>query len=287
MNYGLDLAREVKEQSPEDWQFGAFSKPCIASIPLSERENYLPDGEVQRGAADWQDCASRGPNNILASKFTYAYQKRLFKLYNIKWLKDKGYVVDNRIDFSDRFVAINSGTTRQGNSLKAPIEAIRKQGLIPKHLLPAEGWMDFTAYHDPSKITQEMKDLGAEFASRFIINYEQVNNLHFSDLLKDDFLDVGLFAWPFPDDQGIYERRDAQMNHVVELFKPQYYAFDNYIDTYDGDYIKHLAQDYAFYDYAYRILISAEGVPTQIVSLYQQLIALLAKMRDILLTRKV
>jgi len=71
-SYGLDWEKELEEQSRDDWIFvGSISKPCLAEIPVKDRQHYLPTGEIQRGAEDFQDCASRGPINLLSMKFTY------------------------------------------------------------------------------------------------------------------------------------------------------------------------------------------------------------------------
>lgn len=270
-NYGLDLKQERLEQRGDEWQFGAVSQPCNVVIPLAERGAYMPAGEVQRGKEDTMDCASRGPNNILAEKFSYAYAKGLFSPENMKWLAENGYVVDGRIDFSDAFVAINSGTTRTGNSLKAPLQAIHAQGLIPKAMLPLDPSMTFDEYMDPARITRAMKALGDEFRQRFVINYEQVKPEHFAEALQTDFLNVCAYAWPVSVN-GIYPRVPADPNHVFELFAPEYVAFDNYIDFSNG-YTKNLAPDYYFWDYGYRVYISAEGQVIQ--SLKDQAIAVI------------
>lgn len=274
-NRGIDLTREAAERSADDWRFGGLSQPCIASVPLNQRKVYLPLGEVQKGKDDMMDCASRGPVNILSAKFTYAYNHGLFSTEGNNWLLDNGYVSGGLIDFSDAFVAINSGTTRQGNSLKGPLQAIHSQGLIPKYMLPLKPDMTFDEYHNPARITSKMRDRGKEFAARFKINYEQVDETFFPEALKDDFLNVALYAWPEPKG-GIYPRVNTQHNHVVALFEPRYFAFDNYIDPVDGDYIKHLAPDYNYFDYGYRVFISAEG--QTIRSLQEKLLDLLKQL---------
>lgn len=287
MNYGIDIAREIAEQSPKDWKFGALSEPCIAEIPEGERDGYLPTGEVQMGVEDMCDCASRAPVNIFAAKFTYAHRNKLFSVKNLAWLEDNDYVVDGRIDFSDAFVAINSCTTRHGNSLKAPLESIRTQGLIPKAMLPLEPWMTFDSYHDPRRITKRLIDLGKEFTRRFTTNYEQVDEVHYGELLKTDFIDVAAFAWPLPIN-GEYPRvQNVLINHAFMLYKtPRYYAFDNYIDSVDGDFIKKLAINYDFWEYGYRAYISRDNdieaqidLLRQLVALYTTLLAALLKNR--------
>lgn len=255
-NYGLNLDLELKHKSEEDWVFGGFSQPCLFPVPLDVVEKYLPDGEVQAGIEDFMDCATRAPLNILETKFNYAYQNSLISPVNRKWLVEKGYVVNERITFSDRFVAINSNTTRVGNSLKAPVDAIRKQGLIPKAWLPKDPEMDFDAYHNKNDITSEMRSTGLEFSRRFSINYEQIYEQHFGE--EDDMLDGGTFAWPTPVD-GVYPRVEEKPNHAIAFWnKPKYRVFDNYSDSFDGDFLKTLAPDYDFVSYAYRIFITGD-----------------------------
>jgi hypothetical protein len=299
MNYGLDLQKELDEQDGSEWIFSGFSQPSLISIPQDMRNAYLPQGETQGSDKDdMSDCASRSPVNKLAPDFSYGFKNRIFSQANRAWLIDNNYVDDDgTIDFSDAFVAINSGTTRAGNSLKAPLEAIRKQGLIPKHVLPLEKWMTFEQYHDPKRITQKMRDLGQEFLRRFTINYEQVQQIHFGELIKDDMICVGGYAWPDPLPNGEYPRSSAPMNHAFLFFKsPKYYIFDNYnYRDPEQDWIKKLASNYALFDYGYRIFISAEHdvelpapvvqietLKTRLLTLMQQVVALLQdKLRNL------
>lgn len=254
MTNGLNWELEKKQSSPEDWVFGSTSQKCLASIPENERIEYLPKGEVQRGKEDMSDCATRGPINILETKFNWLIKKGILMPENEQWLSDNGYLTKNGIEFSDAFIAITSGTTREGNSLKAPLEAIRKNGLIPKKLLPFDKDMTWEEYHNPSRITGSMYALGQQFIQRFSINYERVFSNNYETLLKDDLLNVAGFAWPTPVN-GIYQRDDRDPNHVWVNFKNKYYAFDNYLDV-DKDFIKQLAEDYKFVDYGYRLFIT-------------------------------
>lgn len=273
-NHGLNLALERAQESEKDWKFGAFSKPALVVIPIDERKDYLPIGEIQKGKEDFFDCASRGPNNVLETLFTYMLRMKLLTPENEAWLFDKEYIdAGGRLTFSDRFVAVNSGTTREGNSLKAPLEAIRKHGLIPKRLLPASPDMTFDEYH--KGITSEMRSLGKEFAERFTINYEKVFEPHYAELLKEEMIVVGGFAWASPVD-GEYKRTDADPNHCFILWNlPAFQAFDNYLDT-DGDFIKKLAPDFNFIDYGYRVYIASQQLPK--VGILQKILEALKKL---------
>tara|TARA_R100001530_G_scaffold1410_1_gene2533 strand:- start:3318 stop:4154 length:837 start_codon:yes stop_codon:yes gene_type:complete len=260
-NFGLDLKLEEEHQSDDDWSFGAASLPCLAEMSKEDKDKYRPAGELQETPkGDMMDCASRSVNNIVETKFNYVYSKKIIGEENRKWLEKNGYVQDGKITFSDAFVAINSGTTRRGNSLKAPIEAIRKKGLIPKHLMPLEQWMAWEDYHNPRRITSKLRKLGREFSKRFTINYDKVMVEQFDHVNLKNFIDVGGHAWSVPVD-GVYPRTEDPFNHAFVLWhKPNYQAFDNYPNSYDGSFMKNLAPDYAFMPYGYRIFITKENV---------------------------
>lgn len=257
-NYGLNLQLEEQHSSPEDWTFGGFSTPCLASIPEGERVKYLPQGEVQRGLEDMMDCATRGPINILETKFNWLYRNNKISPENKEWLEKNGYVRNGNIEFSDAYIAILSGTTREGNSLKAPLQAIENNGLIPKSLLPLTSTMTFDEYHNPLRITSVLSFLGQEFKKRFPINYEKVNEVHYNELYEGDMLVEAGYAWP-PPVNGEYPKVDYDPNHVwIGVCRPLHTIFDNYVDV-DGDFIKKLAPDYEMLAYGYRVFISSEN----------------------------
>lgn len=259
MNYvGFNPEKERQDQSPDDWVFGSTSTPCLALMPEEIRDTYLPIGEVQAGKQDTSGCATNAPNNIYEDKFNYLYSNDKLQPENKKWLEDHKYVQDGRITFSDAFNAILSGTTRVGNSLKAPIDSIHRDGLVPKKLLPLESWMMWEDYHDPKRVTQDLKYLGQEFLKRFTLNYERVDTADLATLLKTDMAVIAISAYPTPVN-GEYPRTDEPFNHaVMALRRPLTNIFDSYIDSVDGDFIKKLASDYRIFDTGYRVYITAE-----------------------------
>lgn len=266
INPNFNLERELAERTPADWTFGALSEPSLVTIPESERLAYLPVGELQFDAkVDFTDCASRSPVNHLESLFTYHYHHAM-KPENKAWMEAKGYLQNGMVTFSDRFIAVLSGTTHQGNSLKSPVDAIYSKGLIPKSLLPKEDWMGWDDYYNLAAITPALIDLGKEFLKHFTINYEQVAQINFEEVLKDDMLGVAGFAWNPPID-GVYHSSSTFFNHAFLVYSlPKYQVYDNYLDNNtQGDFTKNLAPDYTLYDYGYRVYISAEAVaPAQV-----------------------
>lgn len=270
MNRGIDLVREQLElRGDEELYLGAASPVCLYSIPLEERTNHLPKGERQDIGDDKQGCVSRGYCNIAETKFTYAYRNNLIKPENKLWLEENGYVVDGRIEFSDAYIEILSGTTKQGNSLKAPAHAIHEYGLVPKKLLPQ--LRDWDEHYNTKRITPKIKALGEEFARRFQQRYSQVRTNDFDTLLTTDLVNIAVAAWPAPINGEYPRNTNLSMNHAVMAYGlPKTYIFDNYEEE-PGDYIKKLASDYVIYEYGYRLYVSKEttgeqrGVLTQVL----------------------
>lgn len=248
--FNLQLEREHSEDT--DYVGGISAQPCIALIPEDKRLTYLPTGELQNIGFEKMDCASRAPINYLESKFTWLYQNKLLSLKEVNFFINNGYVNGGRIEFSDAYIAIKSGTTKQGNSLKAPCQAIHEWGLIPKSLMPQ--MMTFEDHHDPARITPEIEALGKKFLELFIINYDKNYEIDYSK----DFYVIAGFAWSTPVN-GVYPRVDFTPNHAfLGVKSPKHLIFDNY-DEDPGpneDFTKQLAPDYALLDYSYRLYIS-------------------------------
>lgn len=265
INNGLNLTLEREHQDGTEWKFGALSQPGIVSIPPTERVTYLPLGRLQYDSqSDFYDCATRSPINHLEALFSYHYMHDM-REENKAWLKEKGYIEGSRVVFSDRYISILAGTTREGNSLKKPIDTIHSQGLVPNSLLPQEDSMSFDDYY--AGMTQQLKDLGQEFLTRFTINYEQVAKGQFQTALTKGMVGVAAYAWPLPVN-SIYPRTSGDFNHAFLLYNlPAFQIFDNYYDETDrgayipGDFTKNIAPDYLFFDWGYRMYVSAESVP--------------------------
>lgn len=285
MNTGFDKEREKLDEDERDYVFGANSPKCIALIPQRDRAEYLPVGEVQKGVDDFMDCATRGPHNIIETKFTWLVKNEVISKEKIQWLKDNKYADSKgNVTFSDRFIAMKSGTTKRGNGLKAPADAMHRYGLIPKVMLPAKKTMTWEQYHNLGDITPEMEKLGQNFLARFSITYEKVYIQDFDKIIDEDMIDVALYAWPNPIN-GEYPKTDKDENHVVVYYStPRHLIFDNYLDT-DGDYIKKLAPNYNLYMYGLRLVIAENtdieaqkiSIMLKIIEAMKQLIQLLSK----------
>jgi hypothetical protein len=256
-NIGFDLERELVEQSDKDWKVGgigevtsglgdpvkgvvtagyAWPNPVNGiyqkvSYSINHAFNlirklfweYLPLGQVQRGKEDWMNCATNAPLNEDEKHHNYIYRNSLFPEITVKFLKEKGYInpETDKIELSNAFNSIRSGTTESGNSLKSPLESIRNDGVIPLSMLSDDQSMTWEQYHNPKRITQEMIDLGQEYKKYIQFNYSQISKSDFGKYLD--------FKWN---------------------------DFDSYVDPVDGDYVKQLAPDYNFLSYGYLIFIN-------------------------------
>lgn len=269
---GLNLEMEALAQSPKDWKLKGKTiseielDNTVIKLDPTKIYDYLPIGELQRGANDYMDCASRAPINDAETIFNYAYNNELIHPENMRWLEHTGYIVDSgreqtmegstvgkkKVEFSDRYIACKSGTTNSGNSLKAPVEAIHNWGLIPKKMFKGSPTMYRNEYLNPSKITSAMEDTGKEFKRRFPVQFYKVYKHEFEKCLPTSPIDVAGHAWSRPDNNGVYPLTNAPINHAFMYFAtPKYKIFDNYIDRHDGDWIKRLAENYNLLHYGF------------------------------------
>lgn len=262
--YGLDLAKEILETDGTEYLGGSLP-PCKAEafdkLSIEEMKKYFPKGEIQRSdVEDMMDCASRDKINYLEAKFNYLFQNNLLTPKQTSFALAFGYYTSKGFEFSDAYITIKSGTTRNGNSLKAPLQAIHEWGLIPKYLMPLEAWMSWEQYHNPRRITDTMEDLGQKFQEVMgEIFYEKVYNYD-----TEIGLVTAVHAWDEPNEAGLYERNERSFNHAVWRPRPSHYVFDNYIDEVDGDFLKQTTPDFNFYPYGYSIIIGEPKIPEKL-----------------------
>jgi hypothetical protein len=173
-----------------DFQVGAESG--IAPEVLAEDgqyDLYLPDEETQsRNLFDALDCVTFSALNNIETILTYKISKGLIPPEKIQWLKNNGYIdpSTNKVNFSDRFTAKMSGTTRNGNSLGAVGDSIRLHtngsgdGLVPESAWPWPKEMTDAMTYDEkwnlyyAEIPESVKAIGKKFLEIFDIKYEWV-----------------------------------------------------------------------------------------------------------------
>ena len=253
-NY-FDEERERAEQDGTEYQFSGGAPECAAMIPMGERIQYLPRGESQNIGEEKSTCASRGPDEDLEAKMNFLYQNDLLPFVHRAFFAGNSFIVDGKIEISDAYIGILSGTTRTGNSLKAPLQAIHDFGIVPKKLLPQLSGFDENL--NPARITDEIKAIGKKSLELFDFNYDQMVAKDFSETMEKYMIVVAGHAWPLPID-GVYPRTERRINHVFLGVKPEYLIRDSYKDV-GGTYLKQLAPDFKFFDWGYRIYITIKN----------------------------
>lgn len=155
--------------------------------PDGDWRNYLPVGEPQYlySKFDTMSCTTFSALNVIETWCNYLIEQKKVSENQIATLKSLGYLNDlGKIDFSDRFTAIMSGTKEIGNYFQAVLDSARVQhGLLPEKDFPfgGESWPE---YHNKSLITEEMLAKAKKILTIFKIHYEwtPVNDTLFNAL---------------------------------------------------------------------------------------------------------
>ncbi len=139
---------------------------------------YLPDDERQKiNGVETMSCVSFSAVNSVETQANYLLAHNKFSDEARTFFINNGYIVNGKFNFSDKFIAILSGTTREGNYLTKVADTIRKCGLIPESMLPFGNPSSFDEYHNPAQVTEEMKALGLESLKHFTLQYEWVKTM--------------------------------------------------------------------------------------------------------------
>lgn len=147
---------------PQDWRTGAAtlseinpSGDWIVSYPTFEKQSAI--------SFDTMSCTTFSALNTIETQVNFLIKNGKLPKWNLDSLTELGFIDENgKFNCSDRFTAIMSGTTKNGNYFHSVWDSIREHenghGLLPEIDLPfpteAKKWED---YHNPSVITPEMK----------------------------------------------------------------------------------------------------------------------------------
>jgi len=163
---------------PEEGDFIAGEKtniPYVQRIFDGDWTEYLPFDEWQwKFGFDSMSCVTFSDLNTLEMQINWMLATNNISKKARDFLYENYNIVDGKINFSDRFIAILSDTTKQGNYLKKVAQTVHEFGLIPESMLEFESVKNWEEYMDKDIITQKMKDLGKEFNKYFLTNYEWV-----------------------------------------------------------------------------------------------------------------
>lgn len=243
---------------------GASAVPQVVLQPEGDWENCLPDYEAQfKNGVETFNCIGEGLTNTVEIMH--------FELFG------------ERVNFSDRWVGIISGTKEGGNDPQTVYEAVRKYGLIPESMLPFSS--DITSIEEYYSFKGADKDACYAAGKAWLAKYdffhewvfdadqpadEKLNNmkvaLHYSPIA------FSVFAWQ-ADSRGVYVKAGEE-NHWTTIYSIK--QFEQIFDSYepykklleqDSSYCKriHLAlktpeenKTYWFVDIATRLLVASK-----------------------------
>jgi len=197
---------------------------------------------IKNPSGDWSDKTPKTENQFCATFDTLSCTT-FSALNNIEMqlkmlpesAKNKLYELgfDSDFNLSDKFNAIMSGTTKQGNTFGNVAESIRKVGFIPEQDLPFGNVSTWDEYHNPAQITEEMKAKGKKVLDILDIFYDWVFFDQNPDFTDDQYIATENALKYAPVQMGI----QTPASHAINLIKlgkienkPNYKIFDHYPD---------------------------------------------------------
>lgn len=160
-----------------DFILGASPLITPEIMPTGDWSPYVPGGETQARmfTFDTLSCATFSALNIVETWVNYFIANNKLTVGQLETLNQLGFFKDGKFNAADRFTAIMSGTTQQGNYLQNVWDSIRKDGLLPEQDLPFDpNFKSWGEYHNPNAITQVMKDKAKKILDIFEFSYEWV-----------------------------------------------------------------------------------------------------------------
>lgn len=191
------------EPSASAYVFGSTSKIDYAVInPSAIWDPYLPDDEMQIGVYfDTMACVTFSAMNVLETLCNFYYKTGIFSAETIALAKQYGYIdpATDKFNFSDRFIAKLSGTTKSGNTMENVANAIYKYGLVPESKWPYPRLQrtpvfDWDNYY--SEISQDVIDFGKHIFEIIKINFEFFYDNDFQAHLKQGPFQVATAICP-------------------------------------------------------------------------------------------
>lgn len=198
---------------PRDYMTGASPLVIPDVNPTGDWKPWQPTGEKQYKYAtfDTMSCTTFSALNDIETWVKWHRANNHFTDKQIATLNELGFNADGSFNCADRFTAIMSGTTPNGNYFQNVLDSIRKDGLLPEAILPFGG-NSWNEYHNPALITQVMKDTAKKILDILDISYEwSPTNTINTDLKKCPI-------------QGAIPETAT---HAVEIIAPGFY-FDSY-----------------------------------------------------------
>jgi uncharacterized protein YcbK (DUF882 family) len=151
--------------SPINWDVLNMDGDWRMSLPLEEKQHNFK--------FDTMSCTTFSALNVIETFINFLMYNDKLAISQLEFLNENGYIVNGKANFSDRFTAIMSGTTKEGNYFQNVMDSVRKDGLLPEKDL-SFGGSTWEEYHDKTQITEAMKTKSKKILEIFDFAYEWV-----------------------------------------------------------------------------------------------------------------
>jgi len=202
------------KEKPTDFITGASPLEWKEIVSSGDWTAWKPSDEKQASIFfDTMSCTTFSRLNTIETWINYFIANSMLSADQLKQLNDLGFIENGKFNASDRFTAIMSGTTPQGNYFQNVCDSVRTHGLLPEKDLPFGG-SNWAEYHNKNVITQAMKDKALKILDIFEFPYEftSVDADNLNKALKQTPLQVAI---------------PEQASHAVQLIKMDY-IYDTY-----------------------------------------------------------
>lgn len=256
MNYGII----IEPRKNTDFVAGEVSGIQYEPITDGNWTKHLPSNERQSFRfVDTMACVSYSTLNVIETQLNYYIDKGKLNFETLSFLDDNGFLIDGKIECSDRYLAKMSGTTKKGNSLQKVCDTLRHRGIL------AEGdWMwndDFKWDDYYSEIPQDLQAKALRFYDYFEVQYEWVSAglpvtiEQLKKHLKQAPLQIASSTCGGNWNETVVKKCDLSVNHATMV-----YNVGNYINDFDSypRFNKLLSLDY-YIPYVMKIIIKPKN----------------------------
>jgi len=232
-------------QQKTDWILGANSPLNLkVRVPNKDWKTYSSAHEIQLyniGYSDSYDtslCTQYASTDVMEHIINWDLANNKVPAVVKDFLQRDGYLVNGRLEISERLGGANSEMTPSGTFLYKAANAIKNLGIIPQSKLPLAS--SFIDNINPLLIPQDVYNLGKKSKKYITINWNWVDRSQVSEVLKDSPL---LATVKFANGDVIL-RPQGIHNHAIMVAGE---ADDHYVidDSYWQQYKKY---DKAFVD---------------------------------------
>jgi len=183
LDYNQEMGAKVGRESPIVHEVRIFD---------GNWSDFATDFELQKqNGLEPMDCVTQGVINSIQSQMNWMIVTNRMPQKHMELLNKYECIVDGRVQFSKKFIAILSETTKEGNYLTKVAQTVREVGVVSEKMLPISGstWDEF---YNKGQITEEMRDIGKMFfdkdnpAALFKLQYAWVLTPNSGGLKEDN-----------------------------------------------------------------------------------------------------